>query len=118
MTVHKLNGTQIDPAEFRYLPRKPLDVQGDGRPLYPAVRSAEWKWNITTYAEWAYLQVQFDKTKSSGANVVQIPAFPTGISQDYSFTEYSGVYVSEPISGTQFADHPTEIILVISNIPV
>lgn len=112
-----INGFTVTPTDFRYLPRRPIGLQGDGRPIYPGIRSAQLRWDIKSYAEWSNLQVSFEQFQSQGTAVVNIPAFPTGSNQSYGFTEYSGVYLSEPLTDVNFAEHPTNLVLVISNIP-
>ena len=115
--VYKLNGTEVCPTEFQWLPRSVLGIQGDGRPIYQGTRSAQLTWEMTTYEEWAEAQVAYNAVQSTGTIVAQIPAFPTGVSSALIFTEYSGVIISEPEVGALFADNPSSLVLVVSNIP-
>lgn len=116
--VYKINGTEFCPTESRWLPRDPVGVQGDGRVLYPATRTFEIKWGFTEYSEWADAQQVYEAIEASGTAVVQIPAFPSAFSQDYGFSEYSGVLIAEPVIDAFFEGFPSSMVLVITNIVV
>ncbi len=114
----KFNGHVIlEPTAGRWMPRRPLDVQGDNRPIYPGVRTFELRWQLASYADWAALQVNFDNIESSGENVVTLPAYPTETGSSYAFREYSGTTMSEPLIGPFFETYPSNVVLLIGNIP-
>ncbi len=113
-----INGHAIlEPTSGRWMPRRPLDVQGDNRPIYPGVRTFELRWQLASYADWAALQVSFDSIESSGDNVVTLPAYPTETGSSYAFREYSGTTMSEPLTGPLFETYPSNVVLLIGNIP-
>lgn len=113
-----INGHWIlPPSKGRWMPRQPLDVQGDNRPIYAGVRTFELKWELTSYADWANLQQMFDSIESAGDYTVTIPAYPSATGQSYAFTTYSGCTLSEPQAGAFFEEYPQDITLLISNIP-
>ena len=113
-----INGNVIlEPTTGRWMPRKPLDVQGDNRPIYPGVRTFELRWQLASYADWAALQVAFNGIESEGENVVTLPAYPTATGSSYAFREYSGTTCSEPAIGPFFETYPTNVTMLIGNIP-
>lgn len=113
-----ITGITVCPTQFAWLPRRPLGINGDGHFIYGGIRSAQMRWEFTTYEEWSNLQTTFDQIQSTGTTVVTIPAYPTGTNQPFSFREYSGVTLSEPVQGAFFEEHPSSVVLVISNINV
>jgi len=116
--TYKIDGNVIlTPTSFRWTPRKPLDVQGDNRPIYSGVRSCELKWQLTSYADWSNLQHFYNLVKASGSHVVEIPAFPTVSGSSYALREYSGVHLAEPVIGEFFCEYPRTVVLLIGNIP-
>ena len=120
---YRINGRQLlEPSAFRWLGRSVLDVQGDNRPIYSAVRAAELRWQISFYEQFALLLATFGEMQASGTVVANLPAFPdftpypgaTGVA--YGFREYSGCTLGEPQMGPFFNGYPTDVALVIGNI--
>jgi len=117
--TYKINGNVIlTPTTFRWMPQQPLDVQGDNRPIYSGVRSAELRWQLASYSDWADLQHMYDLIRSTGSAVVQIPAFPLSSGSAYAMREYSGVHIAEPETGAIFVEYPTQVVLLVGNIVV
>ena len=116
---YQINANQIlVPTQFRWLPRRALDTQGDNRPIYPAVRSAELKWRLMSNEEWSVLQDQFRSIEASGTSVVRVPEFPTATGQAYAFREYSGTTLAEPTIGPFFETYPKNVTLIVHNVVV
>jgi hypothetical protein len=119
MGDYEINGNEIlTPTTFRWIPRQPIDVQGDNRPIYSGVRGAELRWQLASYEDWAALQYQFDQVQSTGSATVRIPEYPTATGSAYAFREYSGVHLAEPSIGEFFVEHPTSVVLILGNIIV
>lgn len=117
MTDVKIRGNTYCPTTVRWMPREAIDVQGDGRPIYGAVRQVQLRWELTSYEEWASLQRVYDDVRASGTAVVQLPGFPTTTGTSLSYVEYSGCVLGEPQIGNFFAEsYPESIVLIISNI--
>ncbi|KKN62741.1 hypothetical protein LCGC14_0508600 [marine sediment metagenome] len=114
----KINGHDACPTRGRWMGRPVVDIQGDGRPIYPAMRSFQLEWRFTNFSEWANAQAVFDDIQSTGTTVVEIPTFPTTTGSVYGFTEYSGVFITEPEIGPFFAGYPSRMIIIISNIRI
>lgn len=113
-----INGVKLPrPTAGRWVPRAPIDVQGDNRPLYAPVRAFELGWNIRKYEDWEPLVDAFNKLQSTGTATVNLPAYPTATGVAFSFREYSGCTLAEPEVGPFFnEEYPTSIALVIGNI--
>jgi hypothetical protein len=111
----------LPPTEGRWLTRSPIDVSGENRPLYGAVRQFEMRWELSYYAEWSLLQATFNEVLATGSLVARLPTFPitpypgaTGVA--YGFTEYSGCMMAEPSIGPFFEGYPSEVAILIGNI--
>ncbi len=118
-TNYKIDGSAIfNPTSGRWVPRRPIDVQGDNRPLYSPVRAFELKWKLVSNEDWADLQVFFNRVAATGTHVVQIPGYPTAAQQSYAFREYSGVTMAEPQVGPYFETYPSNVTLILGNIAV
>lgn len=123
MSDYVINGREIlPPTQFRWRERSVLDVAGDGRPIYSAIRSAELRWNFEFYEQYALLVATFGEMQSTGTAVVRLPAYPDYLSYPaatgavYGFRQYSGCILGEPTQGPFFEGFPSDIALVISNI--
>jgi hypothetical protein len=118
-TNYKIDGVSIfTPTSGRWVPRRPVDVQGDNRPLYAGVRAFELKWKLLSNEDWASLQVFFNQVAATGTHVVELPGFPTAAQQPYAFREYSGVVLAEPQVGPYFEAYPSNVTLILGNISV
>jgi hypothetical protein len=118
-TDYRIDGTTIyTPTSGRWVSRRPVDVQGDNRPIYSGVRAFEIKWKLVANEDWADLQVFFNQVAATGTHVVRLPGFPTVSQQAHAFREYSGVTLAEPQVGPYFETFPRNVTLIIGNITV
>lgn len=105
------------PSMGRWLPRRPIDIQGDNRPIYGPMRSFELTWELQAYGDWEVLVAVFDQIQSTGKAVVELPAYPTATGVAFGFREYSGCTLGEPVIGGMFIqEYPENVALVIGNI--
>lgn len=113
-----INGHRMPwPSMGHWLPRRPIDVQADNRPIYAPVRVFELTWDIQFYEDWEVLVAAFDQIQSTGTAVVELPAYPTATGVAFGFREYSGTTLGEPIVGDMFnQQYPTNVSLIIGNI--
>lgn len=119
MGDYKIDGNEIlTPTTFRYVPQEPLDVQGDNRPIYSAVRAAELQWQLMSYEDWSNIQHLYNLVQATGSHVVEIPAFPTISGSSAAFQAYSGAHLAEPSIGPFFQDYPSSVTLLIGNLVV
>jgi len=102
---YRINGYVLPcPTSGRWLGRSPIDVQGDGRPIY---------------SPWSTLVAIFNEFESTGTAVAYLPAYPSITGSSFAFQEYSGVVVGEPQVGEFFhREFPTDLALVIGNIRI
>lgn len=116
--VWDINGYSIPcPSEYAWQVRRPLDVQGDNRPIYPGVRAMELRWELMGYEDWEVLQVLYNAIQYTGTAHVRIPGFPTATGTAFAFHDYSGVTLAEPAISTIFnQQYPTRAVLLIANI--
>jgi hypothetical protein len=115
---YKINGVLIPcPSAGRWVPRRPIDVQGDNRPIYSPVRQFELRWNLRSWNDWAVLVASFDALQSTGTAVVELPAYPTATGVAFGFVEYSGCTLGEPEIGQFFnTEYPTNVVMLIGDI--
>ena len=113
-----INGHRMPwPSIGRWLPRRPLDIQADNRPIYAPVRVFELTWEIFFYEDWEVLVGAFDAIQSTGTAVVELPAYPTATGTAFGFQEYSGTTLGEPVVGSMFnQQYPSDVSLIIANI--
>lgn len=113
-----VNGVVLPcPSNGRWVPRRPIDVQGDNRPLYAPVRAFELRWTLTGFEDWAVLVASFEELQSSGTATVELPAYPTATGGSFEYREYSGCTLSEPQIGPFFnQEYPTNVAIIIGNI--
>lgn len=115
--TYKINGTELDPqpTQAKWVPRRVLSEDGNGRPIYPAVREFEMRWQLTDPEQINALQGFFNSVGATGTAVVDLPQFaaPT-----YTFFPYSGTVLREPEFNSFFSEHITEVVLFITKIRV
>jgi len=113
-----INGHEMPcPTTGRWVARRPIDIQGDGRPIYAPVRNFEMRWELQYYEDWEVLVASFDALQSTGTAVVELPAYPTATGVAFGFQEYSGCTLGEPtVTDMYIQEFPTNVALVIMNI--
>lgn len=115
----QINGNVIlAPTTGRWVPRRPLGIQGDNRPIYPAVRQFEMRWQLTDNEDWSNVQYFFNQLAASGTATARLPQFPTITGSAFAWQVYSGVTMQEPTIGPFFEEHPKSVVLLITNITV
>lgn len=112
---YKINGTQItiQPTYGRWVPRDMIDTDGAGHPVYPARRDFEMRWDLVNAAEWYQLQTFFNIIQNTGTAVVTLPQFAAAT---YVFYDYTGCVLREPDVSDYFEQHPTSVVMLVTNI--
>lgn len=98
-----INGTDlfIQP-DVRWLPRSVLGTDGQGHPIYSAIREVEMNFVLVDQATYNQLQGFYNLCGNTGTAVARLPQY--GSSQ-FSFIDYSGCIVGEPeINGNYFTE--------------
>lgn len=115
--MYKVNGVElsIQPTTGRWLPQSMVGTTGAGIPIYPRVREFELRWNLSDPNLANTLRGYFSALGYSGSVVVDLPQYNAG---SYQFYAYSGCSLYQPERGTYFAEHITELVMIVGNIVV
>ena len=113
--TYRIGGTELDPQPTtgRWVPRKIQGIDGNGRPVYEPTRKFEITWGVLNPEEYDDMQDHWLSIGATGSLVVDLPLYTSG---SYAFQSYTGCYVYEPEPGVFFAEHYTNVRLLISNI--
>jgi hypothetical protein len=106
-------GIPLQPEEGRWMPRRLLGIDGNGRPIYPPTREFELRWGLSNPGETWQLQEWFQGIGATGTISADLPryAWPT-----YEFRVYSGIFMQEPEFNTFFAENYTDVTVLLTNI--
>ena len=113
--TYKIAGTELDPQPTtgRWVARALVGRDGNGRAIYEPLRKFEITWGLLSPLAFDNLQNQFLAIGATGTKVVSLPEYTTGT---YSFYDYTGCYVDEPVPGTFFSEYYQDVTLLITNI--
>ena len=113
--MYTINGTilNLQPTVGRWINREPIGFTGNGHPEYAGVREFEMRWQLTSMSDANEIQGLYDALDVTGTAVVSLPSHKGAV---WSFSNYSGCTLSEPSSNDYFAEHETEVILMIYGI--
>ena len=110
----KINGTTIaQPEQEGWLSRDILGIDGNGKPIYPAIRDFEFRWGLMSLSDFCELQTLYNTQGTTGTVVVELPYFCTG---SWTFQPYSGTIMREPQPGRFFEEYYTDVYLLITGI--
>lgn len=112
-----INGTDllIQP-DVRWIPRSNLAIDGQGHPIYSAIREVELNFDLIDQATIAQLEGFYNACGSTGTVVATLPP-PFG--PQFSYLNYSGCIVGEPeIGGNYFTEdgYVPQVKMLITNI--
>ena len=112
---YKIGGVVLNPQPTtgQWMARTIVGRDGNGRAIYEPLRKFELKWNVLDASEYNNLQDYFLSIGATGTRVVSLPMYTTG---SYSFTDYTGCYVDEPVPGQFFSEHYLNVSLLVTNI--
>lgn len=115
--TYQINDTDlvIQPTSGRWIPRDPIDVDGNGHPVYPPYREFEMTWGLASMEHVNQLITFFNTIGRTGTAVVNLPTYG---GNPYIFTSYSGTVLNEPSLGLFFSEHQTEVTLLITKIRI
>lgn len=113
--TYKINAVEISiqPTEGRWLPRRTMGEDGNGRPIYSAVREFEMRWQLTDPAQVNTLQTYFNAVGATGTAVVDLPQYAAAT---YTFFSYSGTVLHEPEFSPFFAESVKDVVLLVTKI--
>lgn len=109
------NGTNLSlqPTTNKWVDRAILGYDGQGHPIYSAIREHELTWQLINASDLAQIIGFYNVVQNTGTCSVDLPAW--GNSQ-YLFTTYSGCTLQEPTVSENFVEHTTDVKLLILNI--
>ena len=115
MSTYKINGVSllVDPTTARWVDRQVLARDGNGHPVYAAVRQFEMKWQLLSPSGTYQLQQFFDAVITTGTAVAELPKYAA---YDYAFYAYSGCVLDEPVFDPYYAENLTNVTWLISKI--
>jgi hypothetical protein len=103
----------LQPTTGRWVGREIVAFSGEGRPIYPAPRDFELRWDLMSMDEFSQIQSSFNAVRSSGTAVVDLPKYAT---TPYQFYSYTGCLLQEPVGLEFFETYVTDVVLVVSNV--
>ena len=112
---YSINGQAfaIQPTTGKWLPREEIARDGLGHPFYPGVREFEVTFSLKDATGTYQLQQFYNQIAVTGTAVVELPKYGH---YSYDFYRYSGCVLSEPQFGNYFAEHISDVTLLISNV--
>ena len=112
---YAVNGTElsIQPTSGRWIPQNLVGVNGNGVPIYPRVREFELRWNLGDPALANSLRNYFSALQFTGTVAIDLPQYAAS---DYLFYRYSGCTLYQPERGAYFAEHITDLVMIVGNI--
>lgn len=112
---YAVNGSDItiQPSSGQWKPKNPLGIDGNGHFVYPPYREFELTWGLMKPSEVNQLQNFFASIGNTGTAVIDLPKYADA---SYSFFSYSGCVMQEPSYGVYFAEHYTDVTLLITKI--
>ena len=115
--TYKMNGTEltIQPTVGRWTERLPVDIDGNGHPIYSPYHEFELRWQLVDMEQAQQLRTFFLAVGSTGTVVVDLPQFAYN---PYTFYAYSGCVIHEPVYGEYFSEHQLDVLLLVTKIKV
>lgn len=103
----------LQPTSGRWMPQEPVGVTGDGHPIYPSIHSFEIRWGVMAISEYDQLRDFYKTALLTGTLVVALPDIDA---DTWTFKNYSGCVLQEPIAGEYFAEHVTDVVMYVLDI--
>lgn len=113
--TYAINGTDftLKPTTAKWVDRDNLGMDGNGRPIYPAVRSFEMNWQLIDADSLVQLIGFFNSVQNTGTVTVDLPKWGTA---PHQFERYSGCTLSEPMVNEFFEDNTQNVRMLIYGI--
>jgi hypothetical protein len=111
--TYAINAVDICPESSKWVDGDAIGIDGNGHPIYAALREFEFNWGYMNMADYAIIQSARNLVGSTGTITVDLPDLSQS---DFRFTRYSGTIIHEPQVGEYFLDHLSNVRVLISNI--
>lgn len=114
---YKINGTTLalQPEAGKWSETRSLGIDGNGHPIYPAVREYELVWGLMSVPEFNELYNFFLAQGVTGTVVAEIPQYN---SATYTYYAYTGCVMHEPTAGEYFETYRKDVKLLIAKVRV
>ena len=114
---YAVNGVELtlQPTEHRWMPRDPVDIDGDAHAVYHQIHQYEMRWGLMTPAEYNQIYLCYLAVSSTGTMIVDLPEYGAN---RYYFKSYTGCTAQEPYYGGWFTENMLEVVWLIDNIRV
>lgn len=111
---YAINGTTfiLQPTKGAWSSREALGFDGNGHPIYPAVREFRIDWNLMHPTDAQQIINAYNAVQNTGTVAFDLPFYGDG---GYQFKCYSGCTISEPEFGEYFQGYISDGKLTIYN---
>lgn len=113
--TYKFNGTDLtlQPTKGRWMPKTVLGTDGNGHPIYSALREFDMTWQLISPADFNQILLIYNNAVTVNTVVVELPQFN---SSSYAFYGYTGCVLHEPEIAEYFNENLMNAILIITGI--
>jgi hypothetical protein len=113
--TYAINGTDfpLQPSYGRWETRGVVGVDGNGRTIYPKVRSFEIGWDLVPIDNLDDI-IGAQISSVTGSVIVDLPRW--NAPNNYTFRSYTGTYIDDIEVGQYFEKHVTDVRMYIKNI--
>lgn len=110
--TYAINSTSLllSPTEAGWENRTELGIDGNGHPVYPAVRQFEMMWGLAHPNDVKQIWDAYTIVSNTGTVAFDLPEWGAG---DYIFKTYSGCTMREPQVGNYFEGYFKDVKLTI-----
>lgn len=109
---YAVNGVNLllSPTYGGWSERSELGIDGNGHPIYPAVRQFELYWGLAHPNDVKQILDAYATVANTGTVSFDLPEWGAS---DYLFKSYSGCTLREPQVGNYFAEHFEDVRLTV-----
>ena len=107
-----INGVNfiLQPTEAGWGSRSELGIDGNGHPIYPAVRQFEFNWQLAHPNDVKQILDAWEIVSNTGTVSFDLPQWGAS---DYLFALYSGCTMREPTVGMYFSEWIKDVRLTV-----
>jgi hypothetical protein len=110
---YAINGVELSqPSTGKWLGRENLGTDGNGRTIYPVLRSYLLSWDLMSTLELNQI-INWNLSSVTGTVIMDLPKWGDA---NYTFYSYSGTVSKEPEVGEYFVTYVTNVSWEINNI--
>lgn len=103
----------LQPTSGKWTERTNYGFDGAGHPIYPSVRNFELTWNLISPSDAKQIIDAYNAVGNTGTVVACLPKWGD---LEYTFYNYSGTTLQEPVVGEYFQGYIQEVKLLLVNV--